>query len=58
VNGNAENTEWQRQQPNKRVDHQREKRDGPTKDEQDAPQEESSHGNLFGEPSTVTDKPI
>lgn len=55
VNGNAENTKRQRQQPNQRIYYQREQRDGPAQDEQNAPQEESSHGNLVAEPSTITD---
>jgi hypothetical protein len=58
MNSNAENTKRQRQQPNQRIYYQREQRDGPAQDEQNAPQEESSHGNLVGEPSAITDMPI
>jgi len=52
VNGNAENAQWQRKQPNKRINYQREQCYGPAQNKQNAPQEKSSHGNLVGEPST------
>ena len=47
MNGNPHDAERQRQQPNDGIKHQSEQRNWPTKDEQDNPQKESSHGNLI-----------
>ena len=46
VDGDSHKAERQRQQPDERIKHQSQQREWPTQDEQDDPQEESSHGNL------------
>lgn len=53
MNCDAKNTQWQSQQPDQGIDHQCEQCDGPAQDEQNAPQEERSHGNLVRELSTI-----
>jgi hypothetical protein len=46
VNRDTCNTEWQRQQPDDRVQHESEQRERPAQEEKYDPQEKSSHGNL------------
>jgi hypothetical protein len=43
MHGNPEQPERQRQQPDDGVQHERKERQRPAKDEQDAPQQKSSH---------------
>jgi hypothetical protein len=45
--GDAHNAEWKRQQPNDWIKNEGKQRDWPAQDEQDDPQEESSHGTSF-----------
>ena len=51
VDGDAQDAKGQSQQPHDRIKHQGQQRDGPTKDEQNAPKKEGSHGNLASEAS-------
>ncbi len=46
VDGDSHKAERQRQQPDERIKHQSQQREWPTQDEQDDPQEESSHSDL------------
>jgi len=46
VNGDSYQAERQRQQPDKWIEDKSQERDRPAKNEQNDPQEESSHGNL------------
>src|ERR1700694_4397665 len=46
VDGDSHKAERQRQQPDERIKHQSQQRERPAQDEQDDPQNESSHGNL------------
>ena len=49
MNGDSHKAERQRQQPDDWIQHQSKQRERPAQDEQDDPQEESSHGNLVGD---------
>jgi len=46
MDGDSHKAERQRQQPNDWIQHESKQRERPAQDEQDDPQEESSHGNL------------
>ena len=46
MDGDSHKPERQRQQPNDWIQHESKQRERPAQDEQDDPQEESSHGNL------------
>jgi len=46
VNRNSYDAEGQRQQPNDWIQRESKQRNGPAQNEQNDPQEESSHGNL------------
>src|ERR1700722_6046636 len=47
IHGDPHDTKRQQDQPNKGIEHERKQRERPTKEEQDAPQKESDHGNLL-----------
>jgi hypothetical protein len=49
VDSDAQDAKGQSQQPHDRIKHQGQQRDGPAKDEQNAPKKEGSHGNLASE---------
>src|SRR5882762_2343117 len=46
VNCDTHNAERKKQQPNERIDHQRQQRERPAQNKQDNPQEKSSHESL------------
>src|SRR5260370_27735615 len=46
VDGDSHKADGQRHQPDERIQHKSKQRQWPAQDEQDDPQEESSHGNL------------
>src|SRR5271155_2773414 len=45
THGDAHNAKRQQNQPNNGINHQRKQRERPTEEKQDAPKEESDHGN-------------
>src|SRR2546429_8607301 len=53
-NRDAENAERQGHKPHEGVNHESQQRNGPAQNEQNAPQEESSHGYLAPELLSVT----
>src|SRR6266850_3456523 len=46
VNCDTHNAEWKKQQPNERIDHQRQQRERPAQNKQDNPEKKSSHESL------------
>ena len=46
VNGDSHDAEWKKQQPDKRINHQRQQCERPAQNKEDDPKKKSSHGNL------------
>jgi hypothetical protein len=44
VNGYSYNAKWEEQQPHKRIEDEREQRQGPAENEENAPEQKGEHG--------------
>ena len=49
MNGNPDQPEWKQQKPHERIEDEREQRQRPAQNEQDAPEQEGEHEKLLNQ---------